>query len=64
MVEQEREQLISRENFSQTSCVPVYFIRARPTGQRLKPVLLFFVLVIGWTCLGMTTLTVIEYLAG
>ena len=42
--------------------VPVYFIRARPRGKRLKPVLTFFLLVAAWACLGLVTEFVTEFL--
>ena len=42
--------------------VPVYFIRARPRGRRLKPVLTFFLLVAVWACVGLAAEFVTESL--
>ena len=42
--------------------VPVYFVRARPKGKRLKPVLAFFLIVAVWACLGLAAEFVTEAL--
>ena len=44
--------------------VPVYLVRARPRGQRLKPVLMFYLLVVAWMALGLATDFVTDYLVG